>query len=292
MPRLEIKAQSNKKRLDQALSELLPERTRSNWSKQIKLGLVKLNGKTTRPSAQVKTGDSLTYSLPATPLQELDVPIIFEDDNVLVLNKPSGMLTHSKGSISEEFTLADFIRPKLTDIVVSNRAGIVHRLDRDTSGVMVTAKTAKAYDFLQRQFAKRSVDKEYRAIVEGELGEEQAIIEFPIERNPKKPSLFRVNERGKPAKTLVKQVAQLDNGDTYVSLRPETGRTHQLRVHMSYLEHPIVGDRFYGHAGEHLLLHAWKIRFDDLNGQRRTFLAPLPNYFLDYLDSHGYRRHE
>jgi 23S rRNA pseudouridine1911/1915/1917 synthase len=169
---------------------------------------------------------------------------------------------------------------------MGNRAGIVHRLDRFTSGVIITAKSANALSHLQKQFSQRKSKKKYFAIIEGWPELETAIIDAPIERNPKKPQTFRVGASGKPAQTHYKVVEKFEkNGSKYsfIELNPVTGRTHQLRVHLKHIRHPIVGDSIYGHSGSHMFLHAASLEVTLPGGARKTFEAPLPKIFDDFM---------
>jgi 23S rRNA pseudouridine1911/1915/1917 synthase len=160
-----------------------------------------------------------------------------------------------------------------------NRAGIVHRLDRATSGVMICAKTETALKQLQKQFSERKTKKTYIAIIAGRLANPEAIIDMPIERNPKQPQTFRVGRQGKPAITQYKTLKVSDNY-SLVELKPTTGRTHQLRVHLKHLGHPIVGDNLYGGMpADRLYLHALSLEITLPNRQRVTLKAPLPNAF-------------
>ena len=199
------------------------------------------------------------------------------------MNKPSGMLTHAPGTISSEATVATFLREKLVDIA-GQRGGVVHRLDRATSGVIIGAKTAKALSYLQKQFADRSVKKTYTAVSAEHIEPEEAIIDMPIERNPKAPATFRVGANGKSAQTHYKVLERGPRNDL-IELRPATGRTHQLRVHMAQRGHPIIGDPLYGKGkpGDRLYLHARKLEITVPNGQQMTFTAPVPANFEDAL---------
>ena len=168
--------------------------------------------------------------------------------------------------------------------MTGERAGIVHRLDRGTSGVMIAAKTTEASSWLQKQFAQRRVKKVYVAVVHGSLEPEHAIIEMPIERNPKKPQTFRVGSNGKPAITEYTVVSSTDKL-SLLELKPTTGRTHQLRVHLSEVGHPIVGDTFYGGLeGKRLYLHAKSLEITLPNRQRKVFVAPEPVEFDELLN--------
>lgn len=160
-----------------------------------------------------------------------------------------------------------------------NRAGIVHRLDRATSGVMIVAKTPAALSWLQKQFSQRKAKKTYLAIVAGTMREQEAVIDMPIERNPKAPATFRVGANGKHALTHYR-VLQTGNSYSLLELKPETGRTHQLRVHLQQLGHPIVGDTLYGgKTAERLFLHAHQLEITLPNRERKTFASPMPDIF-------------
>ncbi len=160
----------------------------------------------------------------------------------------------------------------------------MHRLDRATSGIIIGAKNQRALSLLQKQFAQRAAKKTYVTIVEGHLKQPEALIDMPIERNPKAPATFRVGANGKPSKTHYK-VIQEGPKTSLLELKPETGRTHQLRVHLAKLGHPIVGDPLYGHGsyGDRLFLHALSLEITLPNGQRQTFTAPLPTEFQEQL---------
>ena len=213
----------------------------------------------------------------------IDLPIIYEDEDCMVLNKPAGVLTHSKGAFNPEATVATFLRDKLRGIE-GERAGIVHRLDRATSGVIICAKTGAALSFLQKQFSERKVKKTYDAVIAGTLVPAEAIIDMAIERNPKAPATFRVGPNGKPAITQYKTL-RVSAKHSLVELKPETGRTHQLRVHLAQLGHPIVGDRLYGgEPATRLLLHARRLEITLPGRERKTFEAPLPDLFLNIIE--------
>lgn len=165
------------------------------------------------------------------------------------------------------------------------RAGIVHRLDRATSGVMICAKTPEALSWLQKQFSQRKVKKSYAAVVEGVLKEEEAVIDMPIERNPRKPQLFRVGINGKPAATAYK-VLKSNRKLSLLALKPTTGRTHQLRVHLEHLGHPILGDTFYGgKPADRLYLHASSLEITLPNRERKVFKVPMPPQFEELIKS-------
>ena len=257
--------------------------SRSLWQTYIKTGCVTVNGRVvTRPSAEVDLTDTITVNFPEKPDETYTIPMIYQDDDILVVNKPSGLLTHAKGGHTNEQTLAESMRHKTTFASDSNRPGIVHRLDRETSGVMVLARTAAAAAELQRQFANRTVRKTYVAIVDGVPHPPAAYIDIPIARSLTQPQLFRADANGKSAQTAY-QVIATNGALSLVKLHPKTGRTHQLRVHLAQLGTPIVGDRFYNHKkgqGGRLMLHAWQLTLQLPSGEAQTFRAPLPPEFL------------
>ncbi|HWB39220.1 MAG TPA: RluA family pseudouridine synthase [Candidatus Saccharimonadales bacterium] len=268
-------------RLDQYVVRQLPELSRSSATKLIDAGSVSINGKlATKSATKVWPEDKVEINYaPGTPLTEhIDLPIIYEDKSCVVINKPLGVLTHSKGAFNPEATVATWLSSKVKDMT-GERAGIVHRLDRATSGVMICAKTPEALSWLQKQFSQRKVKKTYIALVNGQLEPSQAVIDMPIERNPKKPQTFRVGANGKPAVTAYK-VLETNGRQSLVELKPTTGRTHQLRVHLHKLGHPILGDTFYdGQPADRLYLHALSLEITLPNKQRMTFEAPLPDDF-------------
>lgn len=284
---LRVPEESPRQRADVFVASQLPELSRSFWNKQFELGRITLDGAAVKPARPVEHGDVLEVLLPDVSIEAVELPIIYEDADVLVINKPAGILTHAKGPISDEFTVADFIRPRTTDGLDTNRPGIVHRLDRDTSGVLIAAKNNEAKRWLQRQFALRKAKKSYIALVVGKVEPPEATLRLPIERNPKAPQTFRVGAGGKDAETHYKVAEQLPR-HTLVSLQPHTGRTHQLRVHMHYLRHPIVGDRLYGKPDKllanRLFLHAEKLEITLPNRERRIFSAPLTPELTSYLE--------
>lgn len=272
---------SSKKRLDLALSEKYPDTSRSTWQKHIKAGHISVNGTVqTSPKHDTAEADAIAINTPGQSDFSSDtLPIIYIDDDVIVVNKPAGVLTHSKGALNDEFTVADFFRRYTTWGLDGNRPGIVHRLDRDTSGVIIGARHAEAAALLQKQFAERTAKKIYLAIMDGTPKHLGAAINLPIGRNPNSPSTFRVDPKGKTATT---DYTVLDATTRYslVKLEPHTGRTHQLRVHANYLGTPIHGDRVYGTAADRLYLHAWQLEVTLPHGVRQHFTAPIPDAFV------------
>ena len=277
---------SRAQRLDQYVANKLPTISRASVSKLIDKGVVKVNGEIAQKGGyKLKPQDLVEIDYEATiqpPVPEIELDILYEDDDCVVIIKPAGVLSHSKGAFNPEGTVDSWLRQRIVDIS-GERAGIVHRLDRATSGVMICAKTLEASIWLQKQFAQRKVNKTYIAVVQGHLATEHALIEMPIERNPKKPQTFRVGSNGKSANTEYK-VLRINSKYSSVELKPTTGRTHQLRVHMHQLEHPIVGDTLYeGKVADRMYLHAISLEITLPNRQRKTFEAPLPFEFNDMM---------
>lgn len=276
-------------RLDVFLARMLPDESRSFLQKLCRDGRVTINGTVqTKTGANVRDGDVVNITTPVFDLTPKgDLPVIYEDDDVIVLNKPAGMLTHAKGVKSEEFTVGEYMRSRTTDGVDTNRPGIVHRLDRDTSGIIICAKNPEAKRWLQKQFSTRKVKKTYLALVKGRPKQPEALMQLPIERNPKKPQTFRVGGSGKPAETTYTTLKEFKN-QTYLQLKPRTGRTHQLRVHMQYLGCPVVGDPLYGAPEPKLgrmFLHAAELELTLPSRERKVFTASLSPQLQNYLDS-------
>lgn len=257
-----------KKRIDQMMVEIYKSYNRSTLQKFIKAGFVKVNGEVVlKPNQKFPEGVKIELLVP-DDLKNSDVKpeILYEDDDVIVVNKPAGLLSEAKGEYCPERTLADF-------------GLICHRLDRDTSGVMILAKSEEVQKFLKRQFQDRKVHKTYYAVVPGVLKYSEARLDLPLIRDLKRPTTFRVDANGKAAETYYSVVES--NGDySLVELKPTTGRTHQLRVHMKYLGHPILGDKVYGGPeAERLFLHAKELEITLPGGKRMTFTADLPREF-------------
>ncbi|HET8991460.1 MAG TPA: RluA family pseudouridine synthase [Candidatus Saccharimonadales bacterium] len=277
-----------KVRLDQFVSNKLAI-SRKASNDLIKDGKVKINKVlSTKPSSKVDSYDKISISQRAktsAEIEDIELPIIYEDDNVVVINKPIGILTHSKGAFNPEPTVASWLEHRVPSMKGDNRAGIVHRLDRATSGIMILAKNPETLAFLQKQFSQRRTKKCYTAIVEDEINPSEAVIDMPIERNPKRPQTFRVGVNGKPATTHYKTL-ELQNGLSLLELKPVTGRTHQLRVHLKHQGHPIVGDTLYGgKVANRLYLHAQSLEITLPGGERKTFSAEIPSAFEGYLNA-------
>ena len=275
-------------RLDQYVAQFWPEYSRSVWQKYILAGYVRVNDVIiTSTKYELGEDDEVTVHIPEDPdYSASELPVIYEDDHVLVLNKPAGVLTHAKGEVAEEFTVADFVRLRMREPDTTNRPGIVHRLDRDTSGVIICAKDSETKGKLQKQFQERKAHKTYLAVVRGTPKKSAATLDLPIERNPKKPSTHRVGVNGKSAVTRY-EVLGTNGTFSVVRLHPETGRTHQLRVHMAYIGTPIVGDRLYGTEKSpinRLCLHAEQLEITIPTSRRETFTATPPADFQKLMD--------
>ena len=257
--------------------------SRSLWQKYIKAGYVSVDNKVvTTPKFEVDETDEIALNLPEKEQADVDLPILYEDDDVIVVNKPSGLLTHAKGGLSDEPTVAEIIRPKTSFATDTDRPGIVHRLDRDTSGLLIIAKNPESAAHLQRQFAERTAKKTYIAITDGKPKLNAAKIDLPIGRNPSAPSTFRIDPNGKPAQTTYHVLAEND-AQSLVELKPTTGRTHQLRVHLAHLNAPILGDRVYGKSSDcRMMLHAQKLEITLPSGERKVFEATIPDEFKKF----------
>ena len=266
----EVEVAPEKVRLDVLAKEIYKSYNRSTLQKFIENGYMSVDGELVmKPNAKVERGVKLELKVPeGLKNADLKPETIYEDENVLVVNKPAGLLSEAKGEYCPESTLADY--------------GLVaHRLDRGTSGVIILAKNEKVQKFLKNQFQKRTVHKTYYAVVEGQLKEPAARLELPIMRDLKRPTTFRVDPNGREAQTIY-YVSKTDGRHSLVQLQPISGRTHQLRVHMKYLGHPIMGDDVYGgEKAERLYLHAARLEITLPGGDRRVFEAKVPECFRD-----------
>ena len=257
-----------KKRLDHMMVEIFKSYNRSTLQKFIESGFVRVDGIVAKkPNQKFVEGAYIELDVPED-MKNADVKpdVIYEDDDVIVMNKPAGLLSEPRGQYCPEKTLADF-------------GYIAHRLDRDTSGVVILAKTEEIQHFLKKQFQDRTVHKTYVAVVCGRPKLDEARIDLPLIRDLKRPTTFRVDANGKEAETFYKV---LKTNDVYsmVELKPTTGRTHQLRVHMKYLGHPILGDPVYGtEKADRLYLHARELEITLPSGERKTFKAKVPREF-------------
>lgn len=273
-------------RADNLLANANNSYSRSALSKLFEMGnITSIENNPLKPGDKVRPGEEIVADI--TPIQkpadDIELPILFEDDDVIVIDKPVGVISHARGRYWDEASVASFVRTRITDIE-GERAGIVHRLDRATSGVMICAKNSETLSYLQKQFNNRSVKKHYKAIVEGNMSPLSGIIDIPIARNPKDPKKFFTSVDGKEAQTEY-HTEGTNSKYTILDLHPYTGRTHQLRVHLRHVSHPIVGDQLYnGQVSDRLMLHAFSLEITIPGGVRRVFSSKLPAEFNDMLN--------
>jgi len=271
-------------RADVLLANAYPQYSRAALAKLFTQSEVTKDDNPIKPGDKIQPGKAIKADIKNLQKQAeaIDMPIIYEDKNVIVVDKPTGVISHARGRYWDEASVASFVRSKVAGMD-GERAGIVHRLDRATSGVMICAKNPDTLSFLQKQFSIHKVKKAYTAIVKGKIEPKEAIIEVPIGRNPKKPQTFRPDPEGKKATTSYKVI---NEGSIYslLELKPATGRTHQLRVHLKYINHPILGDELYnGTPADRLFLHATSLEITLPGGERKVFLSPLPKQFKEAL---------
>ncbi len=241
------------KRVDILLTDILSGVSRSKIQTQIKNGNIKINGKIQKSSYITKEDDAIEITETVTePVkiepENIKLDIVYEDENMLVVNKPSSMLTHptineTSGTLVNALLYA--YGNNLSDLNGEFRRGIVHRLDRNTTGLLMIAKNNKTHEFLSEQIKNHKIEKKYRAIVKGDWEKDEEIIDLPIGRNPKQPHKMMVKEDGKESRTILKVIRRFKEA-TAVELTLITGRTHQIRVHMSHKGHPIYNDTLYG----------------------------------------------
>ncbi|MDR2336618.1 MAG: RluA family pseudouridine synthase [Candidatus Nomurabacteria bacterium] len=279
------KEKITKERLDVFLTKQNPKLSRALLQKYIKNGQVTVDGVlAVRPSQMVNLDANIEIIQPKKVADKIDLPVIFENDDVVVIEKPVGILTHSKGEFNDETTVSDWLCQKMRAVAVSNRFGIVHRLDRATSGVMILAKNDTAMKALQEQFSERKTQKFYYALVRGQMKQTKALIFLPIKRDRKKPTTFRVDPAGRVAETVF-EVIKTNGQYSLLKLTPITGRTHQLRVHLAHLKHPIVGDAVYGgEVAARMMLHAENLEITLPSGERKIFKSEIPKEFWQYVD--------
>lgn len=287
-------------RLDRIVVKECPELSRTRVQELIEEGLVRLNGKSAKDSQKVRAGDVIeVVARPRAPLQaeaeSIPLEVLYEDDDVMAINKPAGMMVHA-GAGNSRGTLVNALLGRGEALSQANdplRPGIVHRIDKDTSGILLVAKNDFAHAKLAEGFRLRTIKKTYLALVQGLLKEERGRIELPIARDPNRRSRMTAKDAGRlpnsrAARTDWRVLARIDT-TTLVEVQLHSGRTHQIRVHFSALKHPVVGDTLYGAAGQlHVgsgtlpaprrnFLHAAKIGFPQpRNGETIQVAAPLP----------------
>jgi len=283
-------------RLDRYLALALPQFSRSRLQALIRSGDVQLQGRSARTRAAVHAGDIVRLTVPPvqeieTEAEEIPLEVLFEDDDLLVLNKPAGLVVHP-GAGNQTHTLVNALLhhcTNLSGIGGQQRPGIVHRLDKETSGCLVVAKNDLAHHHLSRQFAERKVKKIYLAIVAGTLKRPRGSIDAAIGRHPVQRRKMAVHPtKGRTAKTDYR-VLETGGGISLVECAIHSGRTHQIRVHLHHIGHPVIGDSLYGKKGASTprqMLHAWKLGFSHPHtNERLRFEAPVPSDFQAALDA-------
>ncbi len=293
------------KRLDQCLAVLFPEYSRSKLKEWILAGYVTVDGeKIDTPRLKLKSGEEIIIGaeqevqVTSAP-QHIDLNVVFEDEHILVIDKQAGLVVHP-GAGNQDGTLLNALLERVPDIDQVPRAGIVHRLDKDTTGLMVVAKTLPAQTSLVEQLQARSMGREYEALVMGTMIA-GGFVDEPIGRHATKRTAMAVRENGKPAVTHYR-VKEKFRAYTHLRLKLESGRTHQIRVHMSHINHPLVGDALYGgrprlpkHASEDFIntlrgfkrqaLHAAQLTLmHPISGEEMTFKAPIPEDLVSLLE--------
>ena len=276
-------------RLDVVLAKITGQ-SRSSLQKLFKEGKITIDGQTASAkqtaveSQQVEISNLEVDEMPPAPSLE----VLYEDDDLMVVEKPSGLAVHLSESGRPQPTVAAFAKEYGVVDEDDDRPGIVHRLDKDTSGLLVIAKNPASKDFLQQQFKDRNVDKTYIALVRGHMPEDEATINLPIERDRKRPTRRAVIPGGRGSVTHYKVIEQLD-GYSLLEIKLETGRTHQIRVHFSHLGHPVAGDDLYGGPAikglKGQFLHAAKISFTSPSGERVEVESELPVDLKNTLES-------
>jgi 23S rRNA pseudouridine1911/1915/1917 synthase len=284
-------------RLDRYLVELCPDLTRSQLQKLIQNGNVTVNGLIQRSSRRIGKGDRLEICIPSpqpTTLEPEDIPfeVIYEDQDIAVINKPAGLAVYP-GPGHSGHTLVNALLNRFPDLGNASsplRPGIVHRLDKDTSGLMVIARTEKARQYLIDEFKSRAVNKVYLVLVQGRLQPEQGAIEAPIGRDPSDRKRMAIVSKGREARTDYRVIRFL-GGYSLVEARILTGRTHQIRVHFSAIGHPVVGDSTYGVRTRLLnrqFLHACSLELNlPSTGQRQSFVSELPGDLVRAMNELG-----
>lgn len=284
-------------RVDKYLSVIFPDSSRAALQKAVEAGNALINGKPVAKNYRLRAGDRLSFSplavrpLDVTP-ENIPLDIAYEDDDLLVVNKPKGMVVHPAPG-NYEGTLVNALLyhcpDSLSGINGVLRPGIVHRIDKDTSGLLIVAKNDFAHRALASQIAEHSFKREYRAIVTGHLKEDSGTVIAPIGRNPNDRKKMAVTDKNSKNAVTHYETIEKYVGYSYLKLRLETGRTHQIRVHMAYLGHPLAGDTVYGHPPKNELslggqcLHAGLIGFVHPRTQEyMEFQSPLPDYFTKF----------
>ncbi len=296
---IEITAEESGERIDALLARLVPELTRSAAQRLLEEGLVTLRGVPVKKNRRTEPGEVYAALLPEPELpepepQDIPLDIVYEDADVVVVNKPRGMVVHPAPG-HPDGTLVNALLwhcgESLSGVGGERRPGIVHRIDKDTSGLIIAAKNDYAHLALSAQLADRSLSRVYEAVARGEFREESGTVDAPIGRHPTERKRMAVTERGsRPAVTHWEVIARY-RGWTHIRCRLETGRTHQIRVHMAYIGHPLLGDMVYGakkpeRGLEGQCLHARELKFlHPRTGEEIHLSTELPEYFQQVLAS-------
>ncbi len=296
---IEITAEESGERIDALLARLVPELTRSAAQRLLEEGLVTLGGVPVKKNRRTEPGEVYAALLPEPELpepepQDIPLDIVYEDADVVVVNKPRGMVVHPAPG-HPDGTLVNALLwhcgDSLSGVGGERRPGIVHRIDKDTSGLIIAAKNDFAHLALSAQLADRSLSRVYEAVARGEFREEAGTVDAPIGRHPTERKRMAVTERGsRPAVTHWEVIARY-RGWTHIRCRLETGRTHQIRVHMAYIGHPLLGDMVYGakkpeRGLEGQCLHARELKFlHPRTGEAIHLSTELPEYFQQVLAS-------
>ncbi len=275
------------RRLDAFLVSHLPAHSRSQLKGLIESGFITVDGALAKPALRVRRGQRIEITIPPPPPAEivpeaLPLDVIFEDDQLLVVNKPPGLVVHP-GAGRPGGTLANAVLarvPQMAGVGGALRPGIVHRLDKDTSGLLMVAKTPGAFRALQSQVAARTVSRAYVALIDGVLARDEGTVDAPIGRHPHHRTRMAVVRRGRAAVTRYR-VRERFAHHTLVEVQLVTGRTHQIRVHFAHLGYPVAGDSVYGQADDlgigRQALHAFRLKFTHpTSGRTLEFEAPLP----------------
>ncbi len=298
MREIVLECDINEARIDAWISSRLEEYSRSYIQKLCLEGNVSVNGEKVKQNFKLNIGDKIVLNVPEPELLDIiaeDIPldIVYEDEHIIVINKPKGMVVHpAAGNYTGTLVnaLMKHCGDSLSDINGVIRPGIVHRIDKDTSGLLVVAKSNKAHENLSNKLKTHDIKREYIALVEGIIYENTGKIDAPIGRHPVERKKMSVNlNNGREAITHFKVLERFPTA-TYLELKLETGRTHQIRVHLSYIEHPIIGDIVYGRKKQRFkthgqVLHARRLQFEHpITGENMLFETAVPDYFLKLLE--------
>ncbi|MCF7873528.1 MAG: RluA family pseudouridine synthase [Candidatus Omnitrophica bacterium] len=278
----------DKKRLDKFLSSQLSDISRSKIASLIKKGFVKVNQQFLKGSYLLSTNDKVEIKIPEVDQRlkpyNKPVTVLWEDESLLAVYKPQGLVVHPHGQNKDKTLInALLYKEKQLSDIDPERPGVVHRLDKETSGVIILAKNNKVHKLLVEQFKNRQVQKEYYALVWGQPKNDQFEVNLSLRRNKKNRLKMEVGlSNSKSAHTKIKVLQRLDNKTSLLSVSPKTGRMHQIRVHLSFLGYPIAGDKKYGKKDNYknLFLHAYRIKIKHpIAGNFLEFKAELPEYF-------------